>query len=94
MDWLMHNSDEFEMVLDILNIPCSEITTYHKFNAYWGYWETPDDSVWESFLESHKEQIEEVFKDLYWVDIKDHFEDAYEVTALAYNDAAWYESRH
>ena len=95
MDWLMHNSDEFEMVLDLLNIPCSEITTYHKFNAYCGgYWETPDDSVWESFLESHKEQIEEVFKDLYWVDIEDHFEDAYEVTEDARSSAKWYESRH
>ena len=95
MDWLMHNSDEFEMVLDILNIPCSEITTYHKFNAYCGgYWKTPDDSVWESFLESHKEQIEEVFQDLYWVNIEDHFEDAYEVTEEARCGAKWYESRH
>lgn len=95
MDWLMHNSDEFEMVLDLLNIPCSEITTYHKFNAYYGgYWKTPDDSVWEAFLESHKEQIKEVFKDLYWVDIEDHFEDAYEVTEEAMSGAKWYESRH
>ena len=95
MDWLIRNSDEFEMVLDILNIPCSEISTYHKFSSYYGgYWETPDDSVWESFLESHKEQIEEIFQDLYWVDIEDHFEDAYEVTDEARSSAKWYESRH
>ena len=95
LDWMLDNIDEFEMVLDLLNIPCSEITTYHKFNAYYGgYWKTPDESVWESFLESHKEQIEETFRDLYWVDIEDHFEDAYEITEEARSDAKWYESRH
>ena len=95
MDWLLNNSDEFEMVLDLLKIPYSEITTYHKFNAYWGgYWKTPDDSVWESFLESHKEQIEEVFQDLYWVDIEDHFVDALEVLEEASVDSIWYDSRH
>ena len=95
MDWLQNNADEFEMVLDMLNIPCSEITTYHKFNSYYGgYWKTPEESVWEAFLESHKEQIEEVFQDLYWVDIEDHFEDAYEVTEEAMSSAKWYESRH
>jgi hypothetical protein len=43
---------------------------------------------------AHKEQIEEVFQDLYWVDIEDHFEDAYEVTEEARCGAKWYESRH
>ena len=95
MDWLTHNADEFEMVLNLLNIPCSEISTYHKSKYYYGgYWETPEQTTWESFLESHKEQIEKVFQDLYWVDIEDHFEDAYEVTEEARSDAKWYESRH
>lgn len=95
MDWLINNPDEFEMVLDLLNIPYSEITTYHKFNDYYGgYWEYPNESVWESFLESHKEQIEEIFQDLYWVDIEDHFEDAYEITEEAKSDAKWYDNRH
>ena len=94
MEWLQDNRYEFEMVLDLLNIPCSEISTYHKYNEYYGYWKTPDQTTWESFLESHKEQIEEVFQDLYWVDIEDHFEDAYEVTEEARCGAKWYESRH
>ena len=94
MEWLQENRDEFEMVLDLLNIPCSEITTYHKFKDWGGYWEDPDEAVWESFLELHKEQIEEVFQDLYWVDIEDHFEDACDVTYGAISDAKWYESRH
>ena len=94
MEWLQNNRYEFEMVLDLLNIPCSEITTYHKYERCGGYWRNPEQSVWESFLESHKEQIEEVFQDLYWVDIEDHFEDAYEVTEEARCFSKWYESRH
>ena len=94
MDWLINNADEFEMVLDILNIPYSEISTYHKHSDYLGWWNTPDPATWVSFLELHKEQIEKVFYDLYWVDIEDHFEDAYEITAEARSDAKWYDSRH
>ena len=94
LDWMLDNADEFGMVLDLLNIPYSEITTYHKFSDYYGSWRTPDQAVWEAFLESHKEQIEEVFQDLYWVDIEDHFEDAYEITEEARGEAEWYESRH
>lgn len=94
MDWLYENRYEFEMVLDLLNIPYSEITTYNRVNDYYGRWATPDQTVWENFLESHKEQIEEVFQDLYWVDIEDHFEDAYEITEEARGEAEWYDSRH
>lgn len=94
MEWLKNNRYEFEMVLDLLNIPYSEITTYHKYERCGGYWNNPKQDVWESFLESHKEQIEEIFQDLYFVDIEDCFEDAYEVTEEACNDAKWYESRH
>lgn len=94
MEWLQDNVYEFEMVLDLLNIPYSEITTYHKDKRCGGYWKNPDKDVWKSFLELHKEQIEEVFQDLYWVNIEDHFEDAYEVTESARDDAKWYESRH
>lgn len=94
MEWMQDNPDEFEAILDILNIPVSEVTTYHKFSDYYGCWVTPDQAVWESFLELHKEQIEEIFQDLYWVDIEDHFEDAYEITEEARGEAIWYESRH
>ena len=94
MEWLQDNRDEFEMVLDLLNIPYSEITTYHKYERCGGYWNDPKQSVWESFLESHRQQLEEIFQDLYWVDIEDNFEDAYEITEAACDNAEWYESRH
>ena len=94
MNWLIDNIEEFEMVLDMLHIPYSEITTYHKHDDYFGWWNIPDKDAWESFLELHKEQIEKIFCDLYWVDIEDHFEDAYEITKEARYDAEWCESRH
>ena len=94
MEWLQDNRYEFEMVLDLLKIPYSEITTYHKYERCGGYWNDPKQDVWESFLKSHREQLEEIFQDLYWVDIEDHFEDAYEVTESARDDAKWYASRH
>lgn len=95
MDWLRSNPDEVEMVCAMLKIEPSEVTTYTKSSwGGYGWWETPDTSAWELFLELHKDEIEKTFKDLYWVDIEDHFEDAWEVTEDARDDALWYESRH
>lgn len=92
IDWLRNNIYEFEMVCNLLNIDPSEITT--RSDSKWQNWEDPDKEVWDTFLDTHKEQIEEVFQDLYWVDIEDHFEDAYYVTNDAIKDAIWYEGRH
>lgn len=91
MDWLRDHSYEFEMVCDMLKVNPETITTkVPKYN----FWEEPDPDAWDAFLESHKEQIEEVFKGLYWVEIEDHFEGAYEVTEDAYDDAIWSDGRH
>ena len=92
MDWLCSNIYEFEMVCNLLDIDPSEITT--RSESKWRDWENPDKETWNTFLDIHKEQIEEVFQDLYWVYIEDHFEDAYDVTNNAKEDAIWYESRH
>lgn len=92
-DWVLHEGlYDAEMVCNFLNEDISKISTF--CDGWYSYWKTPDRDVWESFCESHKEQIEEVFKDLYWVDIEDHFENAGEVTNDAINDSIWYESRH
>lgn len=92
-DWLLNNADEVEMVCDLLNVDISEITDWHD-SKYGGWWNIPDKETWKAFLELHKEEIETVFKDLYWVDIEDHFTNAYEITREACSDARWYESRH
>lgn len=93
MDWMKNNVYEFEMVCNLLDIDPSELTVWGK-HKYWQGWETPDQEAWETFLELHKDKIEEVFKDLYWVDIEDHFENAWDVTEEASDDAIWSDYRH
>lgn len=93
MEWLIRNPEEVEMVCELLNVNPRDITTRESFNHY-EYWNTPDRETWEAFLEMHKEQIEKTFKDLYWVDIEDHFVDAWEVTEQAVNDSVWHDYRH
>jgi hypothetical protein len=91
MDWLSDHRYEFEMVCDMLKVDPGTITYKHpKYKC----WEEPDPEAWETFLELHKEQIKEAFRDLYWVEIEDYFEGAYEVTENAYDDAIWSDSRH
>lgn len=91
MDWLREHSYEFEMVCDMLRVNPGTITTEDpKYHC----WDDPDPATWDAFLESHKEQIKEVFRNLYWVEIEDHFEGAYEVTEDAYDDAIWSDGRH
>lgn len=93
MDWLRSNSYEAEMVCDLLNKDISKITDWHD-SKYGGWWNTPDQETWETFLELNREEIETVFENLYWVDIEDHFVDAYEVTEQAHDDAEWSDYRH
>ena len=91
MDWLSDHRYEFEMVCDMLKVDPGTITYKHpKYKC----WEEPDPDAWDTFLELHKEQIKEVFRDLYWVEIEDCFEGAYEVTENAYDDAIWSDGRH
>lgn len=91
IEWLRENPEEVDMVCHFLNINPSEVTTKDK---KWGIWNTPDKEFWDSFLELHKDQIEKVFKDLYWVDIEDHFENAWDITEEASHDAEWSDYRH
>ena len=92
-EWLYHHPDEIEMVCEILDIDISTITT-QEFNSWWTWWKPLEQSDWEKFLDSHENLIEEKFSDLYWVDIEDHFEDAWEVTEQAVNDSVWHDYRH
>ena len=91
MEWLRLHSYEVEMVCHFLDIDPSEITVSDED---YGGWEIPDQEAWEAFLEHHKEKIEKVFSDLYWVDIEDHFEGAWDVTEEASSDAEWVDYRH
>lgn len=89
INWLQRNLWEAEMVCDLLRIDPKTIMNYKN-----GYYDYPTQEVWDKFLKDNRKQIKETFKDLYWVDIEDHFEGAYEVTEDAYGEAIWSDSRH
>ena len=95
LDWLLNNPQEVEMVCEMINVDISLISSYHKSHySSWGHWDTPCKEDWETFIEIHKEKLLETFKDMYWVDIEDHFEDADIVTDNARDDAEWSDYRH
>ena len=84
---------EVEAVMSILEMSPKVVTTWVK-GKYHSYWEDPDQEAWNTFVDMHEDLIKERFKDLYWVDIEDHFVDAWEVTQDAIDDSLWYDSRH
>ena len=84
---------EVEAVMAILEMSPEVVTTWVK-GKYCSYWEDPNPEAWNTFVGMHEDLIKEKFKDLYWVDIEDHFEDAWDVTQDAINDSIWYDNRH
>ena len=93
IDWLRNNANEVEAIFKVLELDPSMITTREK-GYFKDYWETPDQDAWESFLTMYEEKIKQAFSNLYWVDIEDHFENAYDVIDEARSDAKWGENRH
>ena len=105
-NWIL-TGDEYEAIIDLCNLDKSEVHTFVEnptgehiwydelYNGKWGSWYDPSKEDWEAFCERHKEEIMElVNQDLYFVDIEDHFEDAWEIIESAEDDAIWYENRH
>ena len=84
---------EVEAVMAILEMSPEVVTTWVN-GKYCSYWEDPDPEAWNTFVDMHEDLIKEKFRDLYWVDIEDHFEDAWDVTQDAIDDSLWYDSRH
>ena len=93
INWLQRNLWEVEMICELLHIDPKTIMNY-KETGYGGYYDYPSQEVWNKFLKDNREQIKETFKDLYWVDIEDHFDGAYEITDDAYGEAIWSDNRH
>ena len=89
-DW---GHSEVEAVMSVLGLSPEVVTTWVN-GKYCSYWEDPDPEAWNTFVDMHEDLIKEKFEDLYWVDIEDHFEDAWDVTQDAIDDSIWYESRH
>ena len=104
--WIL-KSGEYDAIIDLCNFDKSEVYTFEEnpteehnwyddqYNGKWGSWYKPSREDWEDFCARHKEDIMKVVnQDLYFVDIEDHFEDAYDVIESARDDAIWYENRH
>ena len=93
LDWIKEHGYEFELVCDIAELDKNEVSHYEE-GRWGGYWEDPDVEAWHSFVELHKDQLNDVFEDLYFVEIEDHFEDAWDVLEDARGDSIWHENRH
>lgn len=95
-DWVFsYGPQEYEMVCDICNLNPEEVRG-ELHTTSWGssWYMDPNEETWKAFCEVHKEEIEEKLIGLYWVDIEDHFEDAYDVIEDARDDSRWTDYRH
>lgn len=84
-DWVIRN-EECDAVCDLCHLDVTEVLSPGKWY--------PDSDEWETFCNKHKKEIKDNIIGLYWVDIEDHFEGAYDVTENARDDSMWGESRH
>lgn len=80
---------EQSMVIDMC---IDKLTDEERLNQ--DEWGSFDRDYWKIFIENHKTEIEKNLIGKYWVDIEDHFEDAYEVTENARDDSEWNDYRH
>lgn len=105
-DWILRGW-ECELVIDMCGLDKSEVFTFVENQTdkeYWwddlyngkrGHWTEPSQEDWKTFCELHKDEIMKlVDRNLYFVDIEDHFEDACDVTDSARGDALWTDYRH
>lgn len=90
--WLYDNKWEWELVFDFLNIDKNIISTHVK-EKWYSYWRDPSEKDWRAWLELNEDTIQPILG-LYYVDIEDHFEDAYEYIESASDDALQTEWRH
>lgn len=89
-DWIEDEGYyEQSMIINMCNIKVTDEERLNQDN--WGNF---DREYWEIFIENHKNEIEKKLIGKYWVDIEDHFEDAYEVTENARDDSEWNDYRH
>ncbi len=89
-DWI-ENQGYYEQSM-VIDMCVSKLTDEERLNQdKWGDFDRDD---WEVFIEEHRTDIEKNLIGKYWVDIEDHFEDAYEVTENARDDSEWNDYRH
>jgi hypothetical protein len=99
LDWVKEHYWEWELILQACNVDFSEVS--HKEHYTYGlrkeygytYWKSPASEDWQQWVDANQSKLEPVLGK-YFVEIEDHFEDAWDVTENAYGDAIASESRH
>ena len=78
--WLKEHLYEWEFIFEFLDIDKTEISREleYWYNKNTIFWETPDEELWEWWIDENKELLQEKLYGLYFVDIEDHFEDSWE----------------
>lgn len=91
--WLLDNCWEWELIFDFLNLnKC--IISYEREGCYCNYWEDPDLETWKMWIDDNIKLLKEKIIGLYFVEIEDHFKNAYEVLESASDDALMIDYRH
>ena len=91
--WLLDNIWEWTLVFDFLDID-KNIISKEIESFYSSYWDDPDENLWRFWIEDNLSLLQEKLFGLYYVDIEDHFEGAYEYIESAGDDALHTEWRH
>lgn len=93
--WLLNNRWEWELVLDFLNIDKNTISNRICDRPHCiPYWNDPDEDMWRLWIDDNLSLLQEKLFGLYYVDIEDHFEGAYDYIESAGDDALHTEWRH
>lgn len=99
LDWIKEHYWNWELILRACDIDFTEISyektyNYGSNNQYsYTYWADPDNEEWKRWVDVNQLRLEPVLGK-YFVEIEDHFENAWDVTENAYDDAIVSESRH
>lgn len=91
--WLLDNHWEWELIFDFLDLD-KNLISYEREGYYRNYWEDPDPETWQMWVDDNIELLKEKIIGLYYVEIEDHFEDAYEWIESASDDALISDYRH
>lgn len=91
--WLLDNHWEWELIFDFLNLD-KNLISYEKEGSYCNYWRDPDSETWQMWVDDNIELLKEKVIGLYFVEIEDHFTDAYELLESASDDALMIDYRH
>ena len=92
--WLLNNRWEWALIFDFLDINKNTISKEEEGYYCSFYWSDPDEDLWKLWIDDNLSLLKEKLFGLYYVDIEDHFEDAYEYIESASNKALQTEWRH